>query len=269
MKFAISVITPEVPGEAPLGLLEGTFEERLEKAAALGYQGIELLSCDPVRLDPAQIAAQLSRHGLKAAAVATGYIAGSRGLTLVSQDPVIRQQAAQLLRELIRFAAAVGAPIVTIGGFRGKAAFVGSLEEAKGYLHEALAAADPLARELNVTIALEPIRPGETDLLNNAAEVCALIDEGGYSCVKLLLDIFHVLPGEPEQEEAFRIYRDRLVHVHLADTDRKALGLGTYDFGPMEAILKDIGYQGWQSVELPRAEDPDGNGRLPAFFLTL
>lgn len=264
MKFAISVITPEVQGEAPLALLEGTFEERLEKAAAFGYQGIELLSCDPSRLDSSRIKDQLSRHGLKAAAVATGFIAGSRGLTLVHADPQIRQEAAALLKDLIRFAAAVGAPVVTIGGFRGKAAFVGSLEEAKDCLREALAAADPLAQERNVTVALEPIRPGETDLLNTAQEVCDFIEEGNFASVGLLLDIFHMRLSEPDPVAAFRIHADRLVHVHLADTDRKALGKGTYDFGPMEEILWEIGYTGWQSVELPRAEDPDGNGRLPA-----
>ena len=269
MKFAISVITPEVQGEAPLALLEGTFEERLEKAAKYGYQGVELLSCDPSRLDPDRIASQLSRHGLKAAAVATGFIAKSRGFTLVNADPQIRHQAEALLKDLIRFAAAVGASVVTIGGFRGNAALVGSLEEAKGYLHEALAAADPLARELNVTIALEPIRAGESDLLNTAKEVCDLIDAGNYTSVGLLLDIFHMRLSEPDPVEAFRLFSDRLVHVHLADTDRKALGKGTYDFGPMETALQQIGYTGWQSVELPRAEDPDGNGQLPKYLMTL
>lgn len=262
-------MTPEVQGEAPLALLEGTFEQRLEKAAACGYQGIELVCCDPARLDPAQIAGLLARYHLKAAAVATGFVAGSRGLNLVHADAAIRLQAAQLLQELVRFAAAVGAPVVTIGGFRGKAAFVGSLEAARTYLHEALSAVDPLARQLNVTVALEPLRAGESDLLNNAQQVCDFIEEGGYSAVGLLLDIFHVLLSEPAPLEAFRIHRSRLVHVHLADTDRKALGKGSYDFGPMEAVLKEIGYQGWQSVELPRGDDPDGNGFLPPFFLTL
>lgn len=269
MKFAISVITPEVQGEAPLALLEGTFEERLAKAAAFGYQGIELLSCNPACLDPERILRLLEKYNLKAAAIATGFIAGSRGLTIVHGDPQIRQQARELLKDLIRFAAAVGAPLVTIGGFRGKAAFVGSLEEAKGYLHEALAAADPLARELNVTIALEPIRAGESDLLNTAEEVCDLIHAGSYTSVGLLLDIFHMRLSEPDPVETFRIYRDRLVHVHLADTDRMGLGQGTYDFGPMETALREIGYTGWQSVELPRGDDPDGNGRLPEYFLSL
>ena len=78
------------------------------------------------------------------------------------------------------------------------------------------------------------------------------------------------LPGNAaDLLDAFRQYRDMLVHVHLADTDRKALGLGTVDFAAIEAVLQEIGYTGWQSVELPRGDDPDGNGRLPEWFRSL
>lgn len=268
MKFAISVITPEVQGEAPLALLEGSFEERLQKAAAIGYRGIELVVSDPLRLDPGTLLDQLARYGLEPAAVATGFVFGSRGLRLVDPDPAVCHGAAELLQNLVRLAAGLGAKVVTIGGFRGKAEPVGGLENAKRILHEGLRGADCLAQELGVTIALEPLRRGESDLLNNAQEVCDLIREGGYGAVGLLLDVYH-MAEEPDALEAFRKYRDCLVHVHLADTDRRALGLGSVDFAGMEAVLGEIGYCGWQSVELPRADDPDGNGRLPAYLAAL
>lgn len=268
MRFAISVISPEVTGEAPLALLSGTFEQRLEKAAALGYRGIELVVSDPLKLDPQQLLAQLNHHGLAPAAVATGFVFGSRGLQLVNPDEDICRRAAALLQDLVRLAAALGTKVVTIGGFRGKAAPVGGLDNAKKILHAGLREADALAEQLGVTIALEPLRRAESDFLNNAQEVCDLIREGNYSAVKLLLDVYH-MTEEPDMLDAFRKYRDVLAHVHLADTDRKALGLGTVDFAAIEDVLQEIGYTGWQSAELPRADDPDGNGRLPAYLATL
>jgi len=268
MKFAISVITPEVQGEAPLALLEGTFEERLQKAAAIGYQGVELVVSDPLQLDPRMLLDRLTYYGLEPAAVATGFVFGSRGLRLVDPDPSVCRKAAELLQDLVRLAAQLGAKVVTIGGFRGKAAPVGGLGTAKKILQEGLREADSLAKELGITIALEPLRRGESDLLNNAREVCDLIYEGGFGAVRLLLDVYH-MAEEPDMLEAFRKYRDCLAHVHLADTDRRALGLGTVDFAGIEAVLQEIGYCGWQSVELPRADDPDGNGRLPAYLTAL
>lgn len=267
MRFAISVITPEVSGEAPLALLEGTFEQRLEKAAALGYQGVELVVSDPLRLGPQALLTQLANHGLVPAAVATGFVFGSRGLQLVNPDETVRSQAAQLLQDLVRLAHALNVSVVTIGGFRGKAAPVGGLETAKKMLHESLRSAEPLAKELGITIALEPLRHAESDLLNSAEEVCRFIDEGGHEAVGLLLDVYHMMCVETDLPEVIRTYRDKLVHFHLADTGRKALGQGTFDFAPIEEALREIGYTGWQSVELPRAEDPDGNGCLPHWFL--
>ncbi len=268
MKFAISVKTPEIRQEAPLALFSGSFEERLQKAAENGYQGIELIVSDPSGLDAAHLLKQLDAYGLKPAAVATGFVFGSRGLQLVNPDVEICRRAGELLCELVRFAARLKVGLVTIGGFRGKAAPVGGLDAAKELLHRALREADPLAKELGVTIALEPLRKGESDLLNNAGEVCDFIDEGGYEAVALLLDVYHMVE-EPDMLDAFRKYRNRFVHVHLADTDRKALGLGSIDFAAIEDVLREVGYTGWQSVELPRGDDPDGNGRLPAYLAAL
>ena len=265
MKFAISIKTPEVEKEAPLALLSGTFEERLQKAAAYGYQGVELIVSDPSKLNAQQLLSQLAAYGLVPAAVATGFVAGSRGLTLVSAQEAVHAGATALLRELVVFAAELGCNLVTIGGFRGRAADVGGVENANRQLHAALAAADPLARELGVVIALEPLRSGEFDLLNTAQQVCDFIDVGGYQAVGLLLDVYH-MAEEPDLLDAFRKYRDRLVHVHLADTGRKALGLGTVDFSAIQQTLQELQYTGWQSVELPRGDDPDGNGRLPDYL---
>ena len=268
MKFAISIKTPEVEKEAPLALLSGTFEERLKKAADYGYRGVELIVSDPARLDVQQLLSQLKAHGLVPVAVATGFVAGSRGLTLVSSDENIHARAAALLRELVEFAARLGCELVTIGGFRGRAADAGGSENAKRQIHAALAGADPLAQQLGVTIALEPLRSSEFDLLNNAQEVCDLIDAGGYKAVGLLLDVYH-MAEEPDLLDAFRKYRDRLFHVHLADTDRKALGSGKVDFMAIEQTLKELDYTGWQSVELPRGAEPDRNGFLPPYLAAL
>ena len=85
MKFAISVKTPEIEKEAPLALFSGSFEQRLEKAAKNGYQGIELIVSDPSKLDAAQLLAQLDAYGLQPVAVATGFVFGSRAAIIPSQ----------------------------------------------------------------------------------------------------------------------------------------------------------------------------------------
>ncbi len=54
MKTGLVVCGPDV-AYGPLALLSGTFEEKLDKAAQLGYSGIELMVRDPVGLDWAAV----------------------------------------------------------------------------------------------------------------------------------------------------------------------------------------------------------------------
>lgn len=262
MQFAVSIITPEVRGEAPLALLTGDFDQRLAKAVSYGYQGVELVTCNPASLDSGEILRRLSRHGLAPAAVATGFIAASRDLTLSSPDGDVRRQAAALLEDLIRFSAAVGSKVVTIGSFRGR-----NHPAAAENLRTSLAGADALASGLGVMVALEPINAGESDFLTDAAQARQWISQSGLRAVGLLLDTYHVFLSEPEPLEAFRLYRKELIHVHLADSGRKAVGNGTIDFNGVERVLKETGYAGWQSAELARAGEPDENGRSTMDFL--
>lgn len=267
MPFAVSVITPEVRGEAPLALLSGSFDERLAKAAELGYAGIELVVCEPERLEPRQIRELLAKHGLAAAAAATGFLAKGYGLTLTAPEAELRRAALRRLEELIRFSAAVGSGIVTIGSFRGRADAAGGLASAEEKLHHALAAVEPLCLELGVCLALEPIHPGESDFLTDAEQTCRFLDRGGHRAAALLLDSYHVFRAEPEPLKTFGRYRDRLRHVHLADSERRAVGGGSIDFAAMERELERLGYAGWQSAELARADDPDGNARRTVEYL--
>ena len=69
MKLAVSIATPEVKDEPRLALFEGSFEERLAKAKAYGYDGIELVTKAPAALDMIHLECLLKRYRLQAAAV--------------------------------------------------------------------------------------------------------------------------------------------------------------------------------------------------------
>lgn len=268
MKLAVSVISPEVRGEAPLALLSGSFAQRCAKAAAMGYRGVELVVCEPEALSVNELSDTLAANGLAPAAIATGFLAGGYGLTLTGPDPMLRAQALERLEELIRLAAALGSKIVTIGSFRGKAAPLGGVGPAGEQLHLALAEAEPLCRELRVRLALEPIFRQESDFLTDAAQVMDFLEAGDHSDCGLLLDSYHVFQGEREPLDCFRRFRHRLLHVHLADLQRKPVGQGGIDFAAMEGVLKEIGYRGWQSAELARGSAPDENAAASARFLS-
>ncbi len=261
MKLALSIQTPEVPVTLPIALLSGSLDEKLAKAARLGADGVELITVDPATLDAPELRARLSGYGLEAAAIASGGMAFALGLTLLHAEPATAAKAAQRLKDLIDFAAAVGAPVVTIGSFRGKAAAVGP--GALDTLCAILAEHGAYAAARGVRLVIEALNHYEVDLIRSAAEALDVIERVGSPAVGLLLDTYHVTFEESSWTAPFTraLAAGRLWHVHVADNNRLPPGQGLIDFAAIVDALRAGGYTGYLSAELWPRPDPDEAAR--------
>jgi sugar phosphate isomerase/epimerase len=261
MKLSVVTTTPEVQAHVPVALLRGSFAERLEKAVQMGYAGVELMALRPVDLDGGDVAAQVSYCGLEIVAVASGAIAMLDKLTLLAGAPETGAEAERRLYQLIDFAAAARAPLVTIGGFRGRLANAvwTDAQGARGYLVSVLRRAAERAATVGVRLALEPLNRYESDIINNAAEGLALVEEVGHKSLGLLLDTFHMNIEETQYDAAIRSLAraGRLFHVHLGDSNRLAPGQGHLDFPTILTSLCAVGYHGYLSAELLARPDGD------------
>jgi sugar phosphate isomerase/epimerase len=258
MKLALATTTPEVKTFVPVALLTGSFGERMQKAARLGYDGVELMVVRPDELRVDEIHTQVSKAGLEVAAIATGAIYMTDKVSLLASDPEVSRQAAIRLDGLIDLAAALEAPIVTIGSFRGRVAWAGGAE-ARTKLIDILRMGAEKARRQGVRLVLEPVNRYEGDIVMTADEGLGLIEEVGHSHLGLLLDTYHVNIEESSLTEPFRrgMAASRLWHVHLGDSNRLPPGQGHTDFPGIVAALREGGYQGYLSAELLARPDPD------------
>lgn len=269
MKLSIAIQTPEVPGAIPVALLTGSLEEKFAKAARWGANGIEFMSCNPSKLDAGKIKLCLNAYGLEAAAVASGAIPMAMGYTLLHSDPYIASQAATRLHELIDFAAALGAPLVTIGSFRGKQAFVGA--SGRERLAEILHRAADHAQSASIRLALEALNRYEGDLVNNHEEGLTFLREINHPALGLLLDTYHVNIEESSWSEPFKrcLQAGKLFHVHIGDNNRLPPGRGLIDFIAILTTLHQNGYTGYLSAELLARPDPDTAARETLTHLRL
>jgi len=258
MKLALATTTPEVRTTIPVALLSGSFPERLQKAARLGYDGVELMVVRPHELNVDEMRTQLSEVGLEVAAIASGAIYMTDKVSLLASDLEVSRQAAARLEALIDLAAALDAPIVTIGSFRGRLAWAGG-PEARGELVSILRAGAEKALERGVRLVLEPVNRYEGDVIHTASDGLELIEEVAHSHLGLLLDTYHVNIEESSLTEPFRraMAAGRLWHVHLGDSNRLPPGQGHLDFPSIVATLRASGYQGYLSAELLAQPDPD------------
>jgi sugar phosphate isomerase/epimerase len=265
MKLGLVMCGPDV-AYGPLALLSGTFEEKAAKAAALGYDGIELMVRDPALLDWAHVKATLDGAGLEVPQVVTGELFGTDGLCLVTGDESLYRRAMGRTRSVIELAAYLGA-MVNIGRLRGQLKLLGAAPDAWGIAVERLRQVSAYAAERGVKITIEPLNRYETDWIYHASDAMRLVDELRCDNFGLMLDLFHMNIEDPSIEEGLRLAGDRLWHVHVADSNRRYPGSGHLDFQAVITTLKEMGYQGYLSAELFPLPDPDTAAQRTIAFL--
>lgn len=125
----------------------------------------------------------------------------------------------------------------------------------------------PVAAAHGVTLALEPLRQAETNLVNTVTDGLALLDEVGDERLAILADLYHML----EEGEDLAVVRDaapRLAHVHVAAQGTRTLPTATTDGAVMAAFLRElhaIGYERRVSIEC-QWEDVAALGESIAFL---
>jgi sugar phosphate isomerase/epimerase len=265
MKAGLVVCGPDVD-HGPLALLSGTFEEKCQKAARLGFHGIELMVRDPAHLDWPAVEGCLRDAGLEVPQIVTGELYGADGLCLVTADRNLHQRAVERTRAVIDLASRLGA-IVNIGRLRGQLAFLTSAAHPWASALNALRGVIEYAAGNGVRIAIEPLNRYETDFVHSAADGLRLVNDLGYDNVGLMLDTFHMNIEDASIADGFRLASDRLWHVHIADSNRRHPGAGHIDFDSVFEALEEIGYLGYVSGEMLPLPDPDTAAQRTAAFL--
>ncbi len=261
MKLSVCIQTDEVPMTLAVALLEGSFVEKVEKASSLGFEGVELMPTDPMSQDVDLARSTIESAGLEVAAIGTGAMSPALGMTLLNQDMAVAQQAQDRLIQLIDFAAQVGAPIVTIGSFRGRLAWGGKSAHAR--LTDALCQASDHAANRGVRVVIEPLTHFINDFINTADDGVTFVKNIGHPALGIMLDTYHVNIEENSWTEPFKYLHDLglLWHIHVGDNNRLAPGKGLIDFPAIIETLSRVGYDGYLSAELLPLPTPDRAAR--------
>jgi D-psicose/D-tagatose/L-ribulose 3-epimerase len=128
------------------------------------------------------------------------------------------------------------------------------------------------ARRHGITIAVEPLRRQETNIINSAAEGLELVNEVGDPGFELMIDFYH-LASEGEDPAIVSRAREHLRHLHMANPEGRVFPLAwtEFDYAPFFARLRAIGYDRRISVEAaPKdfaAEAPQAIALLRRAFL--
>jgi sugar phosphate isomerase/epimerase len=108
----------------------------------------------------------------------------------------------------------------------------------------------PLARARGLTVAIEPLRREETNIVNSAAAGLQLVEAIGDPGFQLMIDFFH-LAREREDPAIVLRAAPHLRHIHLANPEGRVFPLAydEYSYEPFFASLRKIGYDQRISIE--------------------
>jgi len=115
----------------------------------------------------------------------------------------------------------------------------------------------PEARAHGLTVAIEPLRRQETNIINSAAEGLELVKAIDDPNFQLMVDFYH-LASEKEDPEIIVRAREHIRHLHMANPQGRVFPLewNEYDYAPFFATLGKIGYARRISIEASTKDFP-------------
>ena len=233
------------------------WKEIVDYVAKVGYEGIEIapftFAEDVNEISTtkrAEILSSAEQNNIEIIGL-HWLLASPKGLSISSPEKNTREKTIKYLKDLINFCADLNAKLMVFGSPKQRNVFPSSTyEETYNYVRDGFLRILPLAKEKNVTIALEPLTKKETNFITTAEDALRMIKEINHSNFKLHLDVKAMSGEEKPIPEIIESAKDYLVHFHANDPNLLGPGFGEVDYQPIKESLKKIDYNGYLSVEV-------------------
>ncbi|MBX3420325.1 MAG: sugar phosphate isomerase/epimerase [Pirellulaceae bacterium] len=237
---------------------EWSWQRALELTVQCGYTGWEIapftLSDRPTELPSSErrrLAAQVHSAGVEVVGL-HWLLAKTQGYHLTTSDEATRSRTADYLSQLSQLCRDLGGSLMVLGSPQQR-----NFDPQQMNHHRATDNAVTVLEQLlpalerhQVTLALEPLGPGEGNFWNEAAQVVQVIQRLDSPWIRLHLDV-KAMSTEPQPiADVIRHNAVWMHHFHANDPNLLGPGMGDVDFQPIFAALKQVAYQGWISVEV-------------------
>jgi len=184
---------------------------------------------------------------------------------LSSNSGVIRQNAIDYIRRQLDLCHEVGASyMLVVPGAVGRPQAYDSSEFERSVETLKIVAGDFVKAKVRASI--EPIRSAEVSFVRTVADArkyIAAVDHDGIKHING--DVYHMQSEEPNIAQAILDAGDMLINLHLADSNRCALGMGSLDVDAIIMALYVLDYTDGLRFATPEPLGPGGDP-YPAMF---
>jgi sugar phosphate isomerase/epimerase len=234
-------------------------EKSVRRLSANGIQWIELHGNrygKDLGYRAAETQQTLQRHDVRAAGVC-GMFGPENDLS--SNSGIVRQSAMDYIRRQLDLCREVGGTylLVVPGAVGRPGAYDGS--EFERSVETLQRVADEFVKA-GVRGAVEPIRSAEVSLVHTVAEARRYIAAVGHPGIANINgDVYHMQTEEASIADAILDAGDMLCNLHMADSNRRALGEGSLDVDAIIMALYAIGYEEGPRFVTPEPLGPGGD----------
>ncbi len=238
------------------------FEDTLAAAARYGYDGVEIAPftiADSVTAISAaerrKIREAAGRNNIRIAGI-HWVLVKPEGLYINHPDAAIRERTARYFCDLVDFCADIGGNRIVVGSPKQRNVMPGVTKaQAREWARETFRPAVATAGRREVVICFEPLGPADTNFINTAAEAIQFVQELSSPNFRIILDVKAMCTESKPIPQIIRESWPHFAHVHANDRNLKGPGFGDVDFRPIAAALKEVGYDGFVSVEVFKFEE--------------
>jgi D-psicose/D-tagatose/L-ribulose 3-epimerase len=212
-----------------------------------GFDGVELFLSPAEPADIPFLKQELTRLNLER----TTCVVLPRDVHLPSLDVETHRRGVAFLNQCVERTAELEAPLMCGPLHSGLGVMSGARRTHQEWNRsvEGLQKVARRAKELGVTLCVEPLNRFETYFLNTQEDAARFVDEIGESNVRVHYDTFHANIEEKDPVKALKNLGTRAGHVHLSENDRGTPGTGHVDWRGTLLALQEIGYNGWLTIE--------------------
>ncbi|GHV24563.1 sugar phosphate isomerase [Spirochaetia bacterium] len=245
-----------------------SFEETVKRLAKIGYDGIEI-GCAQPQAWPYYLDArkrQQMKQCLESNKLAVSSMlpapGGGPGGNIASAEPEERKWTIQYWKDCLDLGKDIG-DCKTLLCVCGWYIFGTKKREAWKWAQDGIAQVADYAAGKGVTLMLEPTAT-DSNLVESCEDAINMMEDIGKPNVKLMFDTTHALYRNEVPSDYVYLMDKNLKHVHMADYDRKAPGTAGCDFVAIMQALKDVGYDGYVTMENgfnARSAHPDSVAR--------
>ncbi len=262
-------VAAAIPAWAPVGQVEIGICSRTQnfaKAVSYGFDYLEP-SVSEIAAMSEEAFARFKQQVQGAPIRCESFNGFIRSLRVVGND--VNPQALRNYMELsLERCRQLGGTIVVWGSASSRNVPPGfSREQAWKQIQSFLRLADEIAGSKGITVAIEPLRTQESNIINTGAEALRLVHEVHRPRIRMIIDYYHLRVMNEDPEIIWRA-RKEIVHFHFANPHGRLWPRSPSEdpeYGRFFELVKKIHYRGGISIEARGSFERDAQASL-AFF---